>query len=114
VATAVTNELVFTSSQAKSAMQLRGLEKGETKMQKDRTIKILLFAAVLLLTLNCFLKLREPTTVSAQQNPYKMLIVPVNDDGKKVFEDEVNKNGWKLHSFHLGSEGRPAVFILQK
>jgi hypothetical protein len=83
-------------------------------MPKDRIIRVLLLSIVILLTINCILILRRPTTVSAQQNPYKMLIIPVNEDGKKAFEQAVNNEGYKLESFHLGSEWRTGVMILKK
>ncbi len=82
-------------------------------MKKDIVTKLLLLTVAVLLSLNLLIW-KRPTTAAAQApEKYKMLVLSVNGDGTKTFEEEINQNGWKLESFQVGGQNM-AVAILKK
>ena len=84
-------------------------------MKTDTVTKLLLLSITVLLSLN-LLVWNRPTTAAAQSiDRYKMLVLPVNADGIKTFEEETNQNGWKMEAFQIaGQEHNMAVAILKK
>ncbi len=82
-------------------------------MKNDIVTKLLLLTIAVLLSLN-LLMWNRPTNVAAQApEHYKMLVLPVNGDGIRTFEEETNQNGWKMESFLVGGQNM-AVAILKK
>ena len=82
-------------------------------MSSFTVTKLLLLSIAVLLSLN-LLVWNRPTTAAAQSSDkYKMLVLPVNGDGIKAFEEETNQNGWRLESLQVGGQNM-AVAILKK
>ena len=82
-------------------------------MKKDIVTKLLLLTVAVLLSLNLLIWKRPMTAAAQAPEKYKMLVLSVNGDGTKTFEEEINQNGWKLESFQVGGQNM-AVAILKK
>jgi hypothetical protein len=89
------------------------VDRSVTAMKSDFVTKLLLLTIAVLLSLN-LLTWNRPTTASAQApEHYKMLVLPVNAGGIRVFEEETNQNNWKMESLQVGGQSM-VVAILKK
>ena len=84
-------------------------------MKTDTVMKLLLLSITVLLSLNLLVWNRPATAAAQSTDRYKMLVLPVNADGIKTFEEESNQNGWKMESFQIAEQKHNmAVAILNK
>src|SRR5260370_7815451 len=63
-----------------------------TFMKTDTVTKLLLLSITVLLALNLLVWNRPATAAAQSIDRYKMLVLPVNADGIKTFEQESNQN----------------------
>jgi hypothetical protein len=90
------------------------------RMRQNWLVYVLLVVVIGLLAIEVIPALKRPTTVSAQSGfDWKVMIIPVNEDGRKRLEADLNNppagSAWGSATLYMsGYSGGNAIAILKK